>query len=51
MILKSRNVELKDVDIMSCREKAKPPTTKEEERRLNVCCSHKSRTETVCDFS
>jgi len=27
-------VELKDVDIMSCREKAEPPTTEEEERRL-----------------
>ncbi|GKS10867.1 DNA helicase [Paenibacillus chitinolyticus] len=30
----SHAVELKDVDIHSCREKAEPPTTKEEERRL-----------------
>ncbi|CCF16735.1 uvrD/REP helicase family protein [Brevibacillus laterosporus GI-9] len=27
-------VELKDVDVQSCREKAEPPTTEEEERRL-----------------
>ncbi|MGG0173399.1 3'-5' exonuclease [Paenibacillus dokdonensis] len=27
-------VELKDVDVQSCREKAEPPTTLEEERRL-----------------
>ncbi|WP_420540458.1 UvrD-helicase domain-containing protein (plasmid) [Paenibacillus polymyxa] len=30
----SHAVELKDVDVQSCREKAEPPTTEEEERRL-----------------
>ncbi|MED1746651.1 UvrD-helicase domain-containing protein [Brevibacillus borstelensis] len=46
----NKAVQLKDVDIQSCREKAEPPTTEEEERRLMYVAVTRARERVYVTF-
>lgn len=46
----NKSIELKDVDIQSCKEKAEPPTTEEEERRLMYVAVTRARERVYVTF-